>query len=239
MEDRKSGLSQEGLKLIACISMLIDHFGVSIVRQLNTPWMIDLYYVCRIIGRFAFPIYCFLLVEGMRHTRNPGKYILRLAIGILLAELPFDLLFEGGFTWDYQSVMVTLTLGAMMLLCMQKTDKKWLKILLAVPFAILARLAKCDYGSGGIVMIAVFALFDRLAIQTVALWLVNRELLPTAAVRIFGLVIRIQLLALLAQIPIGLYNGRKRSHSKALQWGFYLFYPVHLLILWMIVMFIR
>lgn len=239
MEDRKSGLSQEGLKLIACISMLIDHFGVSIVRQLNTPWMIDLYYVCRIIGRFAFPIYCFLLVEGMRHTRNPGKYILRLAIGILLAELPFDLLFEGGFTWDYQSVMVTLTLGAMMLLCMQKTDKKWLKILLAVPFAILARLAKCDYGSGGIVMIAVFALFDRLAIQTVALWLVNRELLPTAAVRIFGLVIRIQLLALLAQIPIGLYNGRKRSYSKALQWGFYLFYPVHLLILWMIVMFIR
>lgn len=239
MEDRKSGLSQEGLKLIACISMLIDHFGVSIVRQLNTPWMIDLYYVCRIIGRFAFPIYCFLLVEGMHHTRNPGKYILRLAIGILLAELPFDLLFEGGFTWDYQSVMVTLTLGAMMLLCMQKTDKKWLKILLAVPFAILARLAKCDYGSGGIVMIAVFALFDRLAIQTVALWLVNRELLPTAAVRIFGLVIRIQLLALLAQIPIGLYNGRKRSHSKALQWGFYLFYPVHLLILWMIVMFIR
>lgn len=239
MEDRKSGLSQEGLKLIACISMLIDHFGVSIVRQLNTPWMIDLYYVCRIIGRFAFPIYCFLLVEGMRHTRNPGKYILRLAIGILLAELPFDLLFEGGFTWDYQSVMVTLTLGAMMLLCMQKTDKKWLKILLAVPFAILARLAKCDYGSGGIVMIAVFALFDRLAIQTVALWLVNRELLPTAAVRIFGLVIRIQLLALLAQIPIGLYNGRKRSHSKALQWGFYLFYPLHLLILWMIVMFIH
>ena len=239
MEDRKSGLSQEGLKLIACISMLIDHFGVSIVRQLNTPWMIDLYYVCRIIGRFAFPIYCFLLVEGMRHTRNPGKYILRLAIGILLAELPFDLLFEGGFTWDYQSVMVTLTLGAMMLLCMQKTDKKWLKILLAVPFAILARLAKCDYGSGGIVMIAVFALFDRLAIQTVALWLVNRELLPTAAVRIFGLVIRIQLLALLAQIPIGLYNGRKRSHSKALQWGFYLFYPLHLLFLWMIVMFIR
>ena len=239
MEQRAYGLPQEALKLIACISMLIDHFGVGIVRQLHTPWMIDIYYACRILGRFAFPIYCFLLVEGMRRTRNPGKYILRLAMGILLAELPFDLLFEGGFTWGYQSVMVTLTLGAMMLLCMQKTDKKWLKILLVVPFAILARLAKCDYGSGGIVMIAVFALFEQLAIQTVALWLVNRELLPTAAVRIFGLVIRIQLLALLAQIPIGLYNGRKRSHSKALQWGFYLFYPVHLLVLWMILLIIR
>lgn len=239
MIKEKLGMSQEVLKLIACISMLIDHFGVGVVRQLNTPWMIDLYYACRMIGRFAFPIYCFLLVEGMHHTRNPGKYILRLTIGILLAELPFDLLLEGGFTWDYQSVMVTLTLGAMMLLCMQKTDRKWLKILLIVPFAMLARLAKCDYGSGGIVMIAVFALFDRFAIQTVALWLVNRELLPTAAVRIFDFVLRIQLLALLAQIPIGLYNGRKLSHSKALQWGFYLFYPIHLLVLWMIVKVIR
>lgn len=239
MEDRKSGLSQEGLKLIACISMLIDHFGVSIVRQLNTPWMIDLYYVCRIIGRFAFPIYCFLLVEGMRHTRNPGKYILRLAIGILLAELPFDLLFEGGFTWGYQSVMVTLTLGAMMLLCMQKTAEKVLQLLLIVPFAILAELCKCDGGAGGIVMIAIFAIFDQLSLQAAALFLVNWQMIPSVTVTVFGVVVIIQLIAVVAMVPISLYSGRKLSHSKALQWGFYLFYPLHLLILWMIVMFIR
>lgn len=239
MKNRKIGISQEVLKIIACATMLIDHFGAAIVPYLPLANMETIYYICRGIGRIAFPIYCFLLVEGMRHTRNPKKYILRLGVGILLAELPFDILFEGGISWASQSVMVTLTLGAMMLLCMQKTDKKWLKILLVVPFAILAELAKCDYGSGGIVMIAVFALFDRLSLQTVALFLVNWQLLPSAAVLVFGIVVIIQLFAVLAMVPIALYSGKKLTHSRAVQWGFYLFYPVHLLVLWMILLILR
>lgn len=239
MEKRKIGISQETLKLIACLAMLIDHFGATVLLTLPIAQLDTLYYACRMIGRLAFPIYCFLLAEGMGHTRNPMKYILRLAVGILLAELPFDLLFEGGFTWNYQSVMITLTLGAVMLLCMQKTQKRWQKVLLILPFAILAELAKSDYGAGGIVMIAVFGLFDRPLLQTVALFLVNWQLIPSAAVIVFGIVVIIQLLAVLAMIPISLYDGRKLSQSKIIQWGFYLFYPVHLLILWMILMFIR
>ena len=234
MEKRNKGIPQEVLKLIACITMFIDHFGHAIVPYLPVPNMETLYYVCRIIGRIAFPIYCFLLVEGMRHTRNAGKYILRLAIGILLAELPFDLLFEGGISWEAQSVMVTLTLGAVMLLCMQKTEKKWLKPLWILPFAILAELAQCDYGAGGIAMIAVFALFDRLSLQTVALFLVNWQLLPSAAVLVFGVVVIIQLFAVMAMVPIALYSGRKLTRSRGLQWAFYLFYPAHLLLLWII-----
>ena len=235
----KKILSQEALKLIACITMLIDHFGAAIVIELPVAHMADLYYACRIIGRIAFPIYGFLLAEGMRHTRNTGKYILRLAVGILLAELPFDFLFEGGFTWADQSVMVTLTLGAVMLLCMQKTERKLLKLLLILPFAILADLAKSDYGAGGIVMIAVFALLDQPILQTIAVFLVNWQMLPSEGVIIFGVLIIIQLLATLAMIPIALYDGRKLTHSRAIQWGFYLCYPVHLLILWLILRTIR
>ena len=231
---RKNVLSQEVLKLIACITMLIDHFGHAVVPYLPVPYMEQLYYACRIVGRIAFPIYCFLLCEGMRHTRNPQKYILRLAIGMLLSELPFDILFEGGISWEYQSVMVTLTLGAVMLLCMQKTEKKWLKLLLVIPFAVLAELSKCDYGAGGIATIAVFALFDRLSLQSAALFLVNWQLLPSAAVMVFGIVVIIQLFAVAAMIPIALYSGEKRTHSKVVQWAFYLFYPLHLLVLWMI-----
>lgn len=227
-------LAQEALKLIACITMFIDHFGHAIVPYLPVPNMEMLYYTCRIIGRIAFPIYCFLLVEGMRHTRNTGKYILRLGISMLLSELPFDILFEGGISWGYQSVMVTLTLGAVMLWCMQKTEKKWLKLLMVVPFALLAEFTKCDYGAGGIATIAVFALFDRLGLQTVALFLVNWQLLPSAAVMVFGIVVIIQLFAVTAMIPIALYSGEKRTHSKVVQWAFYLFYPLHLLVLWMI-----
>ena len=235
---KKKILPQEGLKLIACITMLIDHFGHAIVPYLPVPYMVELYYACRIVGRLAFPIYCFLLVEGMRHTRSPKQYILRLGVGILLAELPFDILFEGSFTWAYQSVMVTLTLGAVMLLCMQRVEKKGLKLLLVIPFAILAELAKCDYGGWGIVMIAVFALFDRTGLQTIGILLVN-ACMESALIPVFGIPVSVQLFAALAMVPIALYSGRKLSRSRTLQWAFYLFYPVHLLLLWIVFRFVR
>ena len=231
-------LPQEVLKLIACVTMLIDHFGASVLLELQVPHMEAVYYACRIIGRIAFPLYCFLLAEGMRHTRSPLKYSLRLAVGILLAELPFDMLFEGHFCWSSQNVMVTLTLGAMMLWCMGKTDQKWLKVLLVVPFALLAGYAHSDYGRWGIVMIAVFGLFDRWPLQAIGLLLVN-VLMRSAAVPFSGLSVPIQLFAVLAMIPIALYSGRKLSRSRVIQWGFYLFYPVHLLILWMILLILR
>lgn len=230
---RKKILPQEALKLIACVTMLIDHFGAAIVINMPIPGMGQFYYACRIIGRVAFPIYCFLLAEGMRHTGNPQKYILRLGIGMLLSELPFDILFEGGFSWAYQSVMVTLTLGAGMLLCMQKVEKKWLKVLLVLPFAILAELAKCDYGGWGIAMIAVFALLNRFSAQCLGVLLVA-ACMPSVGIGVFGIFISCELAALLAMVPISFYSGRKCTHSKAVQWAFYLFYPVHLLILWII-----
>ena len=224
-------LPQEALKLIACVTMFIDHFGVAIVPQLPTPHILTLYYILRTIGRIAFPIYCFLLVEGMRHTRNPSKYILRLAIGIPLAELPFDYLFEGMFTWKYQNVMVTLTLGAIMLLCMQKAQNQWLKVLLPLPFAVLAELCNCDYGGCGIGIIAVFALFDRLSFQAIGVllfnWAMNSAIIPV-------LNIPVQLFAVLAMIPIAYYSGVKLTHSKAIQWGYYLFYPMHMVFLWLL-----
>lgn len=237
MGNTEKRLPQEVLKLIACVTMLIDHFGAAIVPLLPLTNMVTVYYICRGIGRIAFPIYCFLLVEGMHHTRNAGKYILRLAIGILLAELPFDLLFEGGFSWAYQSVMVTLTLGAVMLLCMEKTQKKGLKLLLVIPFAVVAEIAKCDYGGWGIAMIAVFALLDRFSSQFLGVLLVS-AIMPSAMISIFGIHISAELAALGAMLPIYYYSGEKLTHSRVIQWGFYLFYPVHLLILLLILVFL-
>ena len=226
-------LPQEILKLIACITMFADHFGATIVPEMSVPYMRELYYTLRIIGRISFPIYCFLLAQGMTHTRSPHKYILRLGIGALLAELPFDYLLEGGFTWESQNVMVTLTLGAVMLFCMQKTEQKWLKALLIVPFAVVAELCKCDYGGWGIGIIAVFALFDQLSLQVIGVLLVN-WMMDSVPVPVFGVRIPIQLFAVLAMIPIACYSGVKLTRSKAVQWIFYLFYPLHILILGLI-----
>ena len=233
MEKTDRIIPQEVLKIIACVTMLIDHFGAAVVPALPIDNMVDVYYVCRIIGRMAFPIYCFLLVEGMRHTRNAGKYILRLAIGILLAELPVDLLFEGGFSWAYQSVMVTLTLGAVMVFLMQKTDKKVLQALIAVPFAVLAELAKCDYGGWGIAMIALFAIVEQLPLQILLLGALS-VLMPSAMVALGGMSISVQMFSILGMLPIYFYSGEKLTDSRAVQWCFYLFYPLHLLILWII-----
>ena len=229
-------LPQEILKLIACITMFLDHFGDAIVPRLNFPFIYELYYILRTIGRISFPLYCFLLVEGMTHTRNPYKYILRLAVGILLAELPFDYLFDGHFTWEYQNVLVTLTLGAIMLLCMQKVDEKWAKALLVIPFAFMADICKCDYGGWGIGTIAVFALIDRVGLQAIGVlllnWAMNSKLLP-------GIGIPVQLFAVLAMIPIACYSGVKLTRSKFVQWAFYLFYPLHLVVLWIFVKILR
>lgn len=115
----RKGLSQEGLKLIACLTMLIDHIGAVFVPGYY------LYYSMRIIGRIAFPIYCFLLAEGFHYTRSPGKYALRLTIGMVLSEIPFDLALEGRLTLAYQSVMVTLLLGLLAAWAMEKCGSWW------------------------------------------------------------------------------------------------------------------
>lgn len=84
----KRGLSQETLKIIACVTMLLDHIGATFCPGIGL----------RIVGRIAFPIYCFLLAEGVHYTHSPKKYGLRLLIGALLSEIPFDLLFFGELT---------------------------------------------------------------------------------------------------------------------------------------------
>ena len=228
----KKILSQEGLKILACVTMLIDHIGVVFMPSFANY---DLYYALRMIGRLAFPIYCFLLAEGVAHTKNPVKYGLRLFIGILLAEIPFDLALFGRFSWDHQSVMVTLFLGFGMALIMQKLDRT--KLVPVIVFAFLAELFRTDYGAWGIFMIALFVMTrerkDRNNLQLIGMviicWFMN-----SAAVRIFGIRVPIEMFAVLALIPIFLYTGKKRTGSKAVQIIFYLFYPVHLLVLYLI-----
>ena len=69
-------LKQEDLKLIACVAMLIDHFGYAIVPQLSVVHMTELYYACRIIGRLAFPIFAYMIAEGCVYTKSKKKYLL-------------------------------------------------------------------------------------------------------------------------------------------------------------------
>ena len=237
---QRKGISQEGLKGIACVSMLIDHIGATLVlmalRNGATAQQVDFYYTLRIIGRISFPIYCFLLVEGAHHTRNPKKYAMRLLVGILLSEIPFDLAFNGGaFVWNSNSVMITLLLGFGMIQCMMHLSSFW-RIAVILPFYMLAEWLYTDYAGLGILVIAVLALtrgrkHEKL-LRLAGLWLVLGTGTPDYLLG--NLLIPLESFALLAVIPIFCYDGRKLTTNKKAQWAFYLFYPAHLLVLWML-----
>lgn len=226
---KRGGLSQEGLKTIACITMLIDHIGAVFTPGYYT------YYILRILGRTAFPIYCFLLAEGAYYTRNPGKYALRLGLGMLLSELPFDYALFGGWTWAHQNVMLTLLLGLGALEAGKRLPA-WGRLLVLVPFALAAEWLKADYGAWGVVMISAFSMARQLphAKCTMAGLLVAITLMMDSAHVPFLWGMPIELFALLAMIPIACYSGKKASPAKPVQVGFYFFYPVHLAVIWML-----
>ena len=224
----KRPLSQEGLKFLACAIMLLDHIGATLI-----PWG-----TLRIIGRLAFPIFCFLLAEGAHYTRNPRNYLLRLGIGAILSELPFDLALFGSWSWQHQSVMITLLLGAMALLAMKRMTQPLLKILVLLLFAFLADFMNTDYGGAGVLMIALFGLTRERKygwlVQLLGMYLICRWIIPGGVVWFIGRYVFIEIFAILALIPIWLYSGKKSTSSRAVQWAFYLFYPVHLWILYLI-----
>lgn len=222
---KRKYISQELLKLLACVTMLVDHIGAIFYPQ---------YVLFRVIGRIAFPIYAFLLAEGIAHTRNPKRYLIRLMIGLLLAELPFELLFYGKLTYWHQSVMFTLFLGAVMLLWMKKSG--WNILPFAVCF-LVGKYMNADYGRWGIALIWVFGVSANIPRRWVFQFLASGivfYLMGSFPIPIWGLSIPIQMFGLLAMLPIFFYTGRKSTSSKTLQWAFYLFYPLHLMILLLI-----
>lgn len=239
---QKRGLSQEALKLLACMTMLVDHLAVIIVMgslySTHHGMRLEIYETMRLIGRIAFPIYCFLLAEGSAHTHNHARYGLRLAICALLSELPYDLALWGRITWQHQNVMVTLFLGFCALEVMKRCPNLPLKLLLALPFAALAEFAGGDYGAKGIMLVVLFALTRRIPhrhlAQVLGIWFIFSPNHAMFLNWMEQLSVTTQEWAVLAILPIALYDGRKVTKSKAVQWGFYLFYPTHLLLLYLI-----
>ena len=211
-------MSSLTLKLIAVISMLIDHMGAVLFPQYQ--WM-------RCIGRLAFPIYCFLLTQGYLHTHDFKKYIMRMTVFALLSEIPFDLAFS--HTWlnvRYQNVYWTLLLGLIAIKAMEwlqvRLEPTWY-VLSYVPVllaAVTAGLIHTDYRAYGILIIFGFWIFKK-----------QKAALVVYETLIFACMSRIELFAVFAFIPIFLYNNQKGFSNRWIRMGFYAFYPVHLIAL--------
>lgn len=218
MEESQIGISGFTLKWIAIITMIIDHVGAVLYPQ---------YLILRMIGRIAFPIFCFLLVEGAVHTHNIRRYEGRLLGFALISELPFDLVFYGGVSLEHQNVFFTLLIGLFMLDIMERKKNTIYPFLVIFGAIFLAEGLSVDYGAGGILFILCFyLLYERRVLRQVAFIGMN--------VLYFGM--GVQAYAGLAAVPMLLYNGKRGRRMKYL---FYVIYPLHLLILYLIIKFVR
>lgn len=216
------GLSGAALKCLACCAMLCDHLFKTFEATLPYP---D---ACRIVGRLAFPIFAFLIAEGAAHTRSFPRYLLRLAAFALLSELPFDLALYGkAWHFGHQNVFFTFLLALPVLWLLRLGIERDRRFALAVPPALgLACLAAealhTDYNVSGVLCVFVFGLVRLLPER----W----RFLGGIGVALTALLNtnRMQPWAMLAILPILLYNGQRGRGGRWLQYGCYLFYPVHL-----------
>lgn len=213
------GLNGFCLKVIAVLTMLTDHTAAIFL----TPGAA--YVNLRIIGRIAFPIFCFLLAEGVIYTHSLKRYALRLFVFALISEIPFDLAFHGAVWYPLsQNVFFTLLLSVIVLWFYQWAYRRR-QIILAVPVAVaamaLAEWIHSDYGAMGICMVLLFYF-----LRDLPWW---KYLLIGG---FFGLTWwgSLQIYGLLA-FPLFLFYNRERGPAFN-KYVFYGFYPVHLLILW-------
>lgn len=221
--NEKLPLNSLHLKLLAVVTMLINHMGFTLFP--HAVWM-------RAVGRLAFPIFCFLIAEGCAHTHDKKRYAGRLLLFAVLSELPFNLMCSGQWlSWNHQNVLWTLLIGALVCWAMdwaRTRPEMWQRLpadaAIAVGF-LLGQVCNTDYGGWGVLLVTLFYL--------------TREVRNRWAIQLVGLALfcwfcsawRLEMLAMLSLIPLCLYNGERGFSNKALQYGFYAFYPVHILIL--------
>ena len=212
------------------IAMLIDHIGAAILARViigtGNREIYDSYMLLRMIGRISFPIFCFLLVEGFIHTSDKKKYALRLGIFALLSEIPFDLAFQSKVVgFEHQNVFFTLLLGFLAMMGEQYLEEIYpirntqVILMQLVVFGVcmgVAEFLKTDYGAVGVICIMLLYQFRGKWYYPI---LAGLPLVVSNWTAIFGYLLTL------------LYNGKK---GLSLKYVFYLFYPIHLLLLYVI-----
>ena len=234
-------MSSFAIKLIAIITMFCDHFGDAILGRFS---------ILNIIGRIAFPLFCFQIVIGYKHTKNINKYIIRLLLFGIISQIPFSL-FTYSYTgrFDLLNVYFTLAFGllAVYLLDILPKKYKFIAVVFDILLMIIAEFLQTDYGWFGVCLIICMYLFyndkkSNISNSETSLTFFNNNLL--FSIVFFALVVIkysnyfvagsytmaiVQILGTFFPIIFMLlYNGKK-GHS--MKYFFYVFYPLHLLIL--------
>ena len=215
-------LSGSALKIIAVLSMVADHCAYYLLD--GDTWA---YEVMRCFGRIAFPVFAFLVAEGFAHTHNRIRYFLSLLLFAFISEVPWHLL--NGVDGTH-NVMFTLALGVAALAAFERLREH--RVLCCCSMLLMAWLAAwsgTDYEWRGVLMITVFYLLGIVKNASVTLRRMLQLLFAFPIMMHYGITG-----ALLASAVIFLYDGtRGFIHGNVAKYGFYVFYPAHLFLIWL------
>ncbi len=218
------------LKIIAALIMLIDHIGASVLLFL--PKIIEIpeeyyalwrstYIISRNIGRSAFIIFCFFIVEGFFHTHDRVKYAMRLFLFALISQYPFELAVFRDYRWQHTNVFFTLLFGLFAIWGMEEAKKRIGNVFLSISAGAVgvavccagAHLLETDYSYRGVMLIVILYVF---------------RTRPIGRSIVGYLYFLWEPYCLPGFLILHLYNGERGKAGKYL---FYLFYPAHLFIL--------
>lgn len=205
----KNGLSGSALKVIALLSMTIDH----IACYLMTDGVV--YEVMRTVERIAFPVFAFLLVEGFSYTHSRKQYALSLLIFALISDIPWWLLNHD----NTHNVFYTLLLGLWALMAVERLKPTpYLQCFAVGVLALIATWLHTDYEWHGVFLIVFFYLF--------------RGHWPLVAMFTIPVMAEYGMLGfLMALCILSTYNGRRGLFKGEYEkFGVYVYYPLHLMI---------
>ena len=216
------------IKIIACITMVLDHVKYAIPMTTN--------FVTLNFGRISYPLYAFLLTEGYVHTKDLKKYYKRLIIFALISQIPFMLFRKLVGDYKILNIIFTLLLGLIAITSYDKIKNAFLSACITTFMIFLGSIIKVDYSWYGVATIVIFYLFRenkifRTIIFSILVVIYNYSRCGLIILEFSNILLCA--FSILPAILILFYNGKlgKRSRFK---YFYYWFYPVHMLILYMI-----
>ena len=249
------GIDSFTLHVLAILFMILDHLWNAFFVNQNQILM-------HLLGRFALPIFAFMLVEGFCKTKNRNKYLKRIFIFAAISEIPFNLFVSTSVFGSpsiflpYKNVLWSFGIALYMLVLLEKIKKKSMpiivkilgKIVIGIMAMFITRLIGSDYLEYGIMMVLVFYFFRNrtwwnFIAQVILLVWINIFLIPRYdfSFNLFGnkIYAPVQSFAIFSLVFIWLYNGKQGIHNKITKYMFYSFYPLHLLLIVIIYIFFK
>ena len=211
----KTNLDTNFLKIIAIVAMILDHIGKAFFPEIQ---------ILQIIGRIAFPIFAYCIVVGVIHTSSFKNYLIRLGAFAVVSQLPWMLAF--GPTWN---IFFTLFFSALFVYGIK--DKKWICLLISL---LAFSLLPLDYGFDTVLLLSsIYLLRDKFLLSLIVTSIILAiPFLSGGDINIFGFALGMQGFAILA-IPFIYFNTNMRLNIN--KYFFYIFYPAHLLMIFLIV----